>query len=262
MAIYWGIFKFAYELKGRRFRLGTDHRVLEEIRERPSFNNDKVNRLIEKIQGFDFMVEYNKGEELEVSDALSRLYEKETEKYSQDAGKQLQKQEHGGRIKVGEEEVHLSERDGVEWWQDDNGKEAIVPEEECRREMIKNVHESLMHRGRGAVYGNLRQSYYWPRIKNEIAEVLKDCEVCIVNNRKKTKNHDFVTTTHRMEKVAPNLIDIRDEGKYMVVTIDYFTQTAEAKRLPNKCSGGVVEALETMMKEGGIPEELVTDNWK
>lgn len=44
--------------------------------------------------------------------------------------------------------------------------------------MIRNVHESLMHRGLEAVYYNIRESYYWPGIKKEIGKVLKECEIC------------------------------------------------------------------------------------
>ena len=44
LAIVWGIGKFEYELKGRKFRLVTDHRALKEIREKPYFTNDRVNR--------------------------------------------------------------------------------------------------------------------------------------------------------------------------------------------------------------------------
>lgn len=63
---------FEYELRGRRFRLITDYKAFEEIRKKSYF---KVNRWIEKIQEFDFLVEYCKGEELAVLDTLIRLYE-------------------------------------------------------------------------------------------------------------------------------------------------------------------------------------------
>jgi RNase H-like domain found in reverse transcriptase len=74
-AVFWAIKKFEYELRGRRFKLITDHKALEEIRKKPCFNNNRINRWDEKIQDFDFSVEYNKGELLVVPDALSRLHE-------------------------------------------------------------------------------------------------------------------------------------------------------------------------------------------
>ena len=44
LAVFWGIKKFEYELRGRRFQLVTDHKALEEIRKKPYFKNDRINR--------------------------------------------------------------------------------------------------------------------------------------------------------------------------------------------------------------------------
>ena len=44
LAVFWGIKKFEYELRGRKFILETDHKALEEIREKPYFENNRVNR--------------------------------------------------------------------------------------------------------------------------------------------------------------------------------------------------------------------------
>jgi RNase H-like domain found in reverse transcriptase len=56
LAVKWGIEKFSYELRGRRFHLITDHRALEHIRNKPEFENQRINRWIESIQGYDFRV--------------------------------------------------------------------------------------------------------------------------------------------------------------------------------------------------------------
>jgi hypothetical protein len=77
LAIFWGVKKFEYELKGKKFHLIKDHRALENIREKPVFEINRVNRWIKKIQEFDFTVEYKKGMELTTADALSRLYEQD-----------------------------------------------------------------------------------------------------------------------------------------------------------------------------------------
>ncbi|KAI5173419.1 hypothetical protein PAEPH01_1962 [Pancytospora epiphaga] len=61
LAVFWGIKKFEYELRGRRFTLVTDHKAFEKIRKKPYFENNQINRWIEKIQEFDFEVIYQKG---------------------------------------------------------------------------------------------------------------------------------------------------------------------------------------------------------
>ncbi|KAI5170494.1 hypothetical protein PAEPH01_1480, partial [Pancytospora epiphaga] len=75
LAVFRGVKKFEYELRGQKFTLVTNHKALEEIRKKPYFENNQINKWIEKIQEFDFEVIYQKGGEMVVSDSLSRLSE-------------------------------------------------------------------------------------------------------------------------------------------------------------------------------------------
>jgi hypothetical protein len=251
-AIFWGIKKFEYELRGRRFQLVTDHKALEEIRKKGYFENNRVNRWIEKIQEFDFEVRYEKGEELAVPDALSRLYE-EGDK---------DKNEFGEKLKKIAYEKHAFEKDEQEYWKFDSGHIAKIPKVEDRGKMIIDVHEELKHRSMSAVYHKIRKEWYWPNMKQDISIKLKGCETCQIWNRKNSGGCEFVTTSRPFEKVALDMIDIRNEGRYVLVCIDYFTRIVKAKVLENKKTDLVVETLKYWMSEGVIPEEIITDNGK
>ena len=228
-----------------------------------------MNRWVEKIQGYDFSIEYSKGEDLAAPDALSRLYENKTEETEQEAKeakeaqeKQRLKQERGDRIRESRAKVHMTEREGKKWWRHDNGREVEVPEVEDRIALIAKIHEQLMHRGSKAVYYELRKAYYWPGMQKEVELQLKECETCKINNRKCAGGSEFVVTTRRGEKVAIDLIDVREECKYILVGIDYFTRVVSACVMPNKSSGSVIEVLKEWIKEGDSPEEIITDNGK
>ena len=54
LAVYWGIKKFEYELKGRKFILETDHKALEEIRRKPEFNNNKSKKYFFESNNYFF----------------------------------------------------------------------------------------------------------------------------------------------------------------------------------------------------------------
>lgn len=56
LAVFWGMKKFEYEQRARRFIFVTDHKALEEIRRKRFFNNNRKNRRIEGIQEYDFEV--------------------------------------------------------------------------------------------------------------------------------------------------------------------------------------------------------------
>ncbi|KAF9761624.1 Retrovirus-related Pol polyprotein from transposon 17.6 [Nosema granulosis] len=75
LAVFFGIKIFESDLRGRKFHLMTNPKALAEIRNKPFFNNNRINRWIEKIQEFDFTIEYVKGEMMTDADALSRQFE-------------------------------------------------------------------------------------------------------------------------------------------------------------------------------------------
>lgn len=47
-AVFWGIKRFEFELRRQRFILHTDHRALEQIRNKSNFQNARVMKWIEK----------------------------------------------------------------------------------------------------------------------------------------------------------------------------------------------------------------------
>lgn len=70
----------------------------------------------------------------------------------------------------------------------------------------------------------------------------------------------MVETTRKLEKVAVDLIDIRAEGKYVLVLIDYFTRVMSATVLRDKKAETVIAAIQRYYVRGLRPEELITDN--
>ena len=70
----YGITRFHTYLFGVKFTLVTDHKPLEMIWKKPLKSAPpRLQRLLVKLQGYDFDVEYHPGKDLIISDALSRL---------------------------------------------------------------------------------------------------------------------------------------------------------------------------------------------
>lgn len=171
------------------------------------------------MQGYDFSIEYNKEEELAVPDALSMLPEKEgktalgnevTNEIAENEERSAKRQIRGKRIKDGKLKVHLIEQEGKKWWRHDDGKKVVMPEEHEKKSWIDKAHESLAHRRSKAVHYYMKKTSYWQWMKRDIEERLKECIVCKINNRKNTGGSEFVVTTRMLEKVALELIDIRE----------------------------------------------------
>ena len=251
LAIYWGIRKFEYELRGRRFKLVTDHKALENIRTKPNFNNNRINRWVEQIQEFDFTIEYQKPEKLMGPDALSRIYEDE-EKVKRRATRT-------SKILEGKANKHVLREDGKEYWVSDSGLKREHPEVGIRKELAEKAHMETNHRGVEASYYNLKQKYYWIGMKKTVENVVKRCEICLRTNRKNSGGCDFVETGRQLEKVALDLVDLGSSGKYALLCIDYFTRFVMGCLVENKRSETILDVVRHWCEEGK-PEEIITDN--
>lgn len=90
LAIFWSIKKFDYELKGRKFRLITDNKELENLIKTPTFKNNCINRWVELFQEFYFTIGYQKPANLVGLDASFRIYEEYEQAIFLERGKTMQ----------------------------------------------------------------------------------------------------------------------------------------------------------------------------
>lgn len=72
-AVVWAIKKFELYLKGRRFKIITDHKASIWLKDKDDFGNKRIQRWMEALQEFDFVIEYKPGVEMHEVDALSRI---------------------------------------------------------------------------------------------------------------------------------------------------------------------------------------------
>ncbi|KAF9761637.1 Retrovirus-related Pol polyprotein from transposon 17.6 [Nosema granulosis] len=103
-------------LRGRKFHLMTDHKALAKIRCKPYFENNRINRWIEKNQEFDFTIEYVKGELMTDADALSRQFESENNTEVSKV-EEIKRKELTEKQKEGKSMKHTKEYDGKKYWE-------------------------------------------------------------------------------------------------------------------------------------------------
>ena len=74
MAIVFGMTRFHTYLYGRQFKVLTNHKPLVMIVQKNlSSAPPRLQRLLLKLQGYDYILEYLKGSEMTIADTLSRL---------------------------------------------------------------------------------------------------------------------------------------------------------------------------------------------
>ena len=81
LAVIFGITRFHMYLYGRPFKVITDHKPLETIVQKPLLKAPhlltplppRLQRMLQKIQGYDYVVEYRSGKSMTLADTLSRF---------------------------------------------------------------------------------------------------------------------------------------------------------------------------------------------
>ncbi|WVZ99578.1 hypothetical protein U9M48_044849, partial [Paspalum notatum var. saurae] len=183
-------------LLGNTCHIYTDHKSLKYILTQPELNM-RQRRWLELIKDYDLEIHYHPGKANVVADALSRrahcnviearptlaeLYNLIIEPTIKEQIITAQKQDKGmAFIREGKDEKKRAcftlDDQGVLWFKN----RLVVPKDmELRKRILDEAHTSMftMHPGSNKMYQDLKQKFWWTRMKREIATYVSECDVC------------------------------------------------------------------------------------
>ncbi|WVZ84351.1 hypothetical protein U9M48_031391 [Paspalum notatum var. saurae] len=200
-------------LLGNTCHIYTDHKSLKYIFTQPELNM-RQRRWLELIKDYDLEIHYHPGKANVVADALSRrahwnviearptarvicwemdeiempterlveLYSLIIEPTIKDLVIVAQKQDPGmAHIREGIDEEKKAcftlDDQGVLWF---NNRLVVPKDMELRKKILDEAHTSVltMHPGSNKMYQDLKQKFWWTRMKREIAKYVLECDVC------------------------------------------------------------------------------------
>ena len=294
LSVMFGLEKFHQYTYGRPVTVHSDHKPLEVIVTKPLHRAPKrLQRMLLRLQSYDYTLVYRKGKMMELADTLSRAYvsdDRDIGSYEieqvnmvdylpiseslirdiqrhTETDKSLQVLKH--TIVSGwpesKSEIHLlitpyfhfrdelSVQHGVIF----KGERAVIPKE-LRRDMMKRIHSS--HIGVEGCLRRARESIYWPGMNAEVKDFIEQCEVCRSCDDRQQKEtllpHDV--PDRPWAKVGVDLFLCHDNN--YLITVDYYSNYWEVDYLEDTKARTIIRKLKSQFARFGIPDICMSDN--
>ena len=287
-AAIFGMETFEVHLKGRHFKLFTDHKPLEKL---GKVHTKTLNRLQQMMNLYSFEVIYKKGDEMP-ADFLSR---NAVDAIKFDLGTYAREQNkdyllRGLRLyllnkvlpdnnKIAKLIYNMSHDcfvlNGVVWKRlgiSHQHRSVLLVPQHLIPDILHEAHGHLLagHFGVSKTKQRLLQSYYWVNMEKDITEHLRHCDKCQLTKGSKMKPEllsPLPQCTEPNQRVHADLFGplktANGDKKFILCITDAFTKYVELVVLPNKealtMSSGI---FNHWICRFGLPLEIVTDQGK
>lgn len=296
LGIVFGCHRFHEYVYGRKVTVETDHKPLEVIAKKPlHVAPPRLQRMLFSIQKYDLDIRYKPGKDIPVADTLSRNYSEDTTVNLSDKVElqvhfvlanvpvsdcrlheirtetqkdkmlsklmeiidegwpHLRRQCHSSVIEFWNYRDELSVIDGIIFKAD-----KIVIPLSMRSYMLNAIHSG--HMGIERSIQRARDVLFWPKMTDDITNVVKQCAVCQENRNSPQKEPLICSDVpdYPWQVVATDLF-YWDHKDYMVI-VDYYSRYFEVYQLCNTLSSTVISKCKNAFSRHGIPEKVVSDN--
>ncbi|XP_064463094.1 uncharacterized protein K02A2.6-like [Ornithodoros turicata] len=287
---YWHIY-----LWGRPFTLCTDHKALVTLLGSQGSGHRplRISRWSARLFYYNFTVQYKKGAENCVADALSRL-----PLPAQDTSEEevicivsaVTKQEIQSATRsdpILQEVMQHVKNDS--WPSSGSRSEDILPFYRCRAELsvmnelllrgdrvivpmaltsrfLELAHET--HPGIVRTKQRLREQYWWPGMDKRVEQLVGSCNVCQSADKSAKTTvpplHPVPFPTAPWSKLAIDIVGPFDHlpahCKYAITLVDYHSKWPEIAFASSVTTSAITNFLKHVFSREGFPDEIVTDN--
>lgn len=291
LGVAYGLERFHSYIYGlSSFTVETDHRPLVSIiRKNLNEMSPRIQRLMMKMQRYDFELVYTPGKHLLFADALSRAptescvstTEEDVEHHVNMVATALavsdEKSKHIAEVTKQNVDLQRVIQNMDEEWPVSScpqfyhvrgdlccvdglllKKGRIVIPQALRQDILNRIHEG--HLEIEKCKRRARESVYWPGLNKDIETLISKCETCQKHRSRQSKEPMVVMElpTSPWHKVGMDLFHFK--GKDYLVVINYYSNYPEMALLTNASAACVITHVKSIFARHGIPHTVVSDN--
>ena len=292
LAVVYAFQKFHKLLYGKEaITVESDHKPLESILSKPIGRAPlRLQKMMLKLQPYDFQLKHVKGKDLGLADCLSRFPVEKGSKLLDDE-LMVCRVECVGRNKH-DEWLNATRADNVlvmvrkfiiSGWPDEKsevpdlvkpywdvrdelstynglvykGLRLVIPIEK-RSCMLGLIHKA--HQGMSKTKQLARDLIYWPGMNKQIEDVVSKCEHCIKYQYNQQKEPMIISEipTGPWQRIGTDIFELG--GKTYLVIVDYFSNFIEVEHMNDTTSKSLIRIFKENFARHGLPRTLVSDN--
>ena len=301
LAVVYGCEKFHQYVYGKEITIENDHKPLEAIFRKPlAFAPPRIQRMLIRLQKYDFEFKYKQGKELWIADALSRAYLKD--KFGRHEKSDLENEvEYKVHCVVRDIQMSPRKQNQVEeatkndpemktlikliqdGWPDSIKKchvnkeyytfreelsvcNGIVMKGSSRIVIPRNMRSEILQKLHTGHWGiertrrRAREIVFWPGISQDIESMINKCDSC---QKFQNSNPKEKIKMHEIPKGAFEYVGtdlFYYKGADYLLIADYYSKFWDIMRLPDTKSSTVIRKTKSLFSKFGIPAKVMSDN--
>jgi RNase H-like domain found in reverse transcriptase/Reverse transcriptase (RNA-dependent DNA polymerase)/Retroviral aspartyl protease/Integrase zinc binding domain len=282
LALCTAVTKWRHYLLGGEFTIKTDQISLKYLLEQ-KINTPMQHKGLSKLLGLNYKIEYKKGIENKVADALSRIHHGGSSQdpvihvvselipqWIEDVKLSYLNDPWITKLKSqlsSSSDTHLSEYMGLIRYK---GKICVGNAGDWRQKIIFEMHDSSQggHSGISATYHRIKRNFYWPSLKDSVHSYIQQCPNCQMNKGEHIHPPGLLQPLpiphEAWSSIGMDFITGLPKSKgyeVILVIVDRLTKYSHFLPLTHPYSATSVAQLflDNIYKLHGIPSSIVSD---
>jgi len=258
-AILVALEKWRHFLLGSEITIETDHKPLHWLLTKKDCPG-KLGRMALRLQEFNIKdIEYIKGEDNIVADALSRIEIALVSAVPSRASPSLEE-------RLSKDPNRFKRIEGRIWLIENESKRLCIESADEKKAILHQIHDLNGHLGVYKCLEEIRRRFYWPNWSGDVKSHLKKCFSCA------TKKDDIEPYKEEMlvqqsfevfERVHLDICGRLTEShghKFIIVLQDAYSKWIEAANLKDTTTKTIIKWLEeTVFRRFGCPQKITSD---